>query len=667
MKKMILGLPCQLIGDFFNNLVDRDTVRQKALIRGLKDELARELPAGKNIIDESEVRRLYSRDLAEVPPLIEKLLFRTNPLLVVQPATEEDVVKILRFAQRHRLPVFPRGIASWGFGGATPTASGIVIDFSPMDGIYGIGGRGATIQVEAGARWGVIDQILEPEDLSLAVYPSNRFSTVAGWLSTGGFGLNSFKYGHVSNWIESIEVATPTDGLSVLHSGDDEFDLLFGAEGQLGMITKVTLKVVPRPSSFPHLLYCAAFSEAITFIKALIEEKCTPAHIKFMDRSLMRQFNQTWQKKSLSAVPDTAQAGGMTQERIVEEKPGLLLHFDEPAEREAFQQIKGQFPEMIEAPGYVANYLWLERYSPLKVQVLGPSLLASELVLPLDSAAPFMAKAKVIGKRYGVDLLFEAHLIKDGDESKVLMLTMFNCDRRKLLQYIVYLSLVPMITRLGIRSGGRPYGIGIWNVPFFASRFSPKRARRLLEFKRRVDPHNILNPRKFTAIRSRYGNIPAKIFQPLFFNTSMDLLLFLSPVIGQLLRPLGLGAIRKEAPWLEVISLECTNCGNCIAVCPAYQMTRHEGVVARSKLRLARRVVRGETVAERESNQAFLCTLCGACEEVCQTQLPLVEAWGELEKILEAQYGRPEEKIREFVDNLGGNPAYLKLIGSDPY
>ncbi|MDZ7262839.1 MAG: hypothetical protein ONB05_12140, partial [candidate division KSB1 bacterium] len=96
-------------------------------------------------------------------------------------------------------------------------------------------------------------------------------------------------------------------------------------------------------------------------------------------------------------------------------------------------------------------------------------------------------------------------------------------------------------------------------------------------------------------------------------------------------------------------------------------VTRHEGVTPRSELRLARRVVRGGWVSKEESDRCFLCTLCGACEEVCQTELPLREAWKELEKILTQKHGRPEEKIREFIDGLGQNSAYLELIGSEPY
>ncbi|MFQ6082548.1 MAG: FAD-binding protein [Candidatus Aminicenantia bacterium] len=642
---------------FFKQLTDQDTPKRKKLIAWLKQKLTSELGQDRTIIDEYETRRLYSRDLAEVPPLIEKLLFKTTPLLVVQPKNAQEVVKIINFAARHRIPIFPRGISSWGFGGAIPTTSGLVIDFSPMDKIGKIDKEKMTIEVEPGAKWGVIDQFLEPEGLSLVVYPSNRFSTVGGWLSTGGFGLNSSKYGHIRNWIETIEVATLGNGIFSIHSNEDHFPFLFGAEGHLGLITKVRLRLIKRTKeSFPHLLYFKDSHTAFSFVEFLIEKNCLPAHLKFMDSVLMRQINRAWQKRS-----------GNSKDTILEEKNALLLYFDNYSEEEIFDKLKRKFAEFIEAPDYMANYLWAERYSPLKVQILGPSLLASEIVLPVNKVSQFIDHAKKIGKRYKVDLLIEVHVIKEQEKYNALVMSMFNCDRRKIIQYIAYLSLGPVLTRLGIKKGGWPYGIGIWNVPFFASKFPLDKAKQILELKKKYDPQNILNPGKFTSVKTRFFNLPAKIFQPLFYNLSIDSLLFLSPIIGRLLKPLGATLSRKKVSLLEFCSLECTNCGNCLTVCPSYLITAHEGVAPRSKLRLARKFINGRSISKEESDRAFLCTQCGTCQDVCQTELPLLEAWKELELVLQAKYGRPEEKIRAFINSLSNNPTYLNLIGSEPY
>ena len=68
---------------------------------------------------------------------------------------------------------------------------------------------------------------------------------------------------------------------------------------------------------------------------------------------------------------------------------------------------------------------------------------------------------------------------------------------------------------------------------------------------------------------------------------------------------------------------DCTYCGNCISVCPAYTVTGHEQTTARGKLFLASRFLAGEEVEKSESDWAFHCTLCAACADVCQTEIPL--------------------------------------------
>ncbi|MFQ6618564.1 MAG: FAD-linked oxidase C-terminal domain-containing protein, partial [Fidelibacterota bacterium] len=414
--------------------------------------------------------------------------------------------------------------------------------------------------------------------------------------------------------------------------------------------------------SAPHLIYFKDAASAHEFVNLLLEGKHIPEHIKFMDSFLIHQINRVLQKRM-----------GDVDVPIIEEKYSLLIHFDSPHDEEVFLETLSKFSgtkgkgSIQRAPDHAANYIWNERFSPLKIQILGPSLLASEVVLPLNRAPEFINRAKIIGKRYKVDLLFESHIIREESDFKVLMMTMFTCDRRKILPYLFYLSLIPMITRLGVKLGGRPYGIGIWNVPFFASRFPADHSDKFIKFKSVSDPDNIMNPRKFTVIKSRFYNIPAKFFEPVVYNISMDLLLVLSPLLGKMLKPISIKRISKEINLLELCSFQCTNCGNCIAVCPAYMVTGHEGTAARGKLRLARRIVRGRRFSREEAERAFLCTFCGACEGVCQTELPLLEAWRELEFVIQSRYSRPEGMIRDFIDRLSKDKAYLQMIESEPY
>jgi FAD/FMN-containing dehydrogenase len=153
------------------------------------------------VIEKVAEREQYSHDIGDLPAIMTKTLFNTLPDFVVQPKSVDEIKKVMAFANANKVPVVPRGAASWGFGGVIPTRGGIVIDLSPFRNILGIDKAKKTVTVEAGARWSDIDILAKKQGLCLLTYPSSKFSTVGGWISTGGIGINSFRYGRLSESI----------------------------------------------------------------------------------------------------------------------------------------------------------------------------------------------------------------------------------------------------------------------------------------------------------------------------------------------------------------------------------------------------------------------------------------------------------------------------------
>src|SRR5512137_1300929 len=176
------------------------------------------------IIDRVAEREMYSHDIGDLPPVMAKTLFETLPDLVVQPGSIDEISRILVFANERKIPVIPRGAASWGFGGVIPTRGGIVIDLSPFRSILYVNKVQKTVTVEAGARWSDIDILAKKEGLCLMTYPSSKFSTVAGWIATGGYGINSFRYGHLSEQIISMSVILPSGELKKITPNDPDFE-----------------------------------------------------------------------------------------------------------------------------------------------------------------------------------------------------------------------------------------------------------------------------------------------------------------------------------------------------------------------------------------------------------------------------------------------------------
>jgi FAD/FMN-containing dehydrogenase/NAD-dependent dihydropyrimidine dehydrogenase PreA subunit len=597
------------------------------------------------IIDKEEEREMYSHDIGDVPTIMTKTLFKIQPDFVVQPKSAEEIKTILEFANEKKVPVIPRGAASWGFGGVIPTNGGIVVDLSPFRKILYLNKGQKTITVEAGARWSDIDILAKKEDLCLMTYPSSKFSTVAGWIATGGYGINSFRYGHLIKQIVSMTVLTPSGESRKITPTDPDFMYFVSTEGEFGIIVEVNLKLrdVPK-ASYPHLFYFPSDSAAFEFIEKLVKNKdaqsANPDVIRFLDENHLSDVNE------------------LMHSDVFKKSAGVLVELSSSEDDEKFLKVVAQTGNLDEAPRYVASYLWNERLFGMKTKRLGPTILASESIIPISAAAEFIKKAKKLGSNFGVEIFIDSYII---DEKMALIMANFLCDSRK-TRYYIALPLQQMLTQTAVSMGAEPYGLGIWNAAFINHLYNDEKKRNLQTFKAKVDPNNIMNPGKFFGLHSKFFNIPALIFKPAIFSFSINMLILLSPIVGKI-ATLLLGKDQKvDSLDFELTTHACAKCGNCIAVCPAYLVTGNEEVTAKGKIALAKKLIEGRLVTKEEAENVFMCMHCKACEEICQTNLELMLLWDALEKRMEAKIGRPEEKIAEFLKKVDDSNDYWEMV-----
>ncbi|MBI5677913.1 MAG: FAD-binding oxidoreductase, partial [Planctomycetes bacterium] len=184
------------------------------------------------------------------------------PDVVVRPRSTQHVSDVLRFANEHEIPVYPRGAGSGLTGGAVPVQGGIVLDFTHMNKILEIVPEDLTATVEPG----VVTQILQNEAAKYKLfYPpdpaSAAFSTIGGNVAECSGGITGLKYGVTRDYILSLEVVL-ADG-SVIHTGRktlksvtgyDLTRLFVGSEGTLGVFTQITVKLLPLPEKIETLL-----------------------------------------------------------------------------------------------------------------------------------------------------------------------------------------------------------------------------------------------------------------------------------------------------------------------------------------------------------------------------------------------------------------------------
>jgi glutamate synthase domain-containing protein 2/FAD/FMN-containing dehydrogenase/ferredoxin len=602
---------------------------------------------GLKFIDDPEKLEYYRHDLnVDLPPLIRDLLLKSLPDVVLKPTSEEHLVDIFAFARQNRIPLTVRGAGTWGYGGAVPTQGGILIDLGLMNTIE-VNPTTLEVTVGPGARFSDIHQELELYDLALLSMTSGKGGTLIGWIATGGMGFGTFHHGSVRDQLISLRVITPDGKVKDLETKDLETAYFLSTEGQMGIIVKATLRVGQRPSQWYPLIVsfqepdaAYTFATEVSLLSSIKPDDLIVYH-KELIQALKSQSN-----------------GKIT----VEDKNIVMAVYTDDEKANQFKTfLKGKGIQ----PGdeASAHALWEERFLPMSIKTLGPSLLATEVLLPLDQVAGYHEKIREWGKRLGLTLYPSSHLVKEG---YALFLAMIVTDHRKAIFY-ADLLLVPMMVRLAVQHfGGKPYGLGIWNTPFLRHLYPKEEAKRLIQYKKKVDPHGILNPGKFFSVSGKLGPFQKLLFQADLFNLEMVttqwlLFKFFSLIPEKSLRrkvtlvPKGLEEISNDV-------YSCAQCGNCVGRCPVYRATGDETFSARGKLLTIKKALETGELQLSKVLPLYFCLHCGRCDEGCQVDLKHRKLFDHLENYFSSFIDFPIKEITSFIQKVENSPEFFRFL-----
>ena len=582
------------------------------------------------IIDSKLEARLYARESIELPGIIKDRLPRIQS--VYQPESVSDIQELFSYCQKSGLSLIPRGAATSGIGCLAPLKTSIMADLTSMNRIIDFDEEHQTLCVEAGIRWWEAKHFLETHSFELYTCPTSLFSTVGGWLATGGYGINSFRYGPVSRLVESLEIITPRLQ-KWIKPNDPEYKYFMGTEGQMGIMSKVKLKVRPSRPSKPYLAFFNTPAEAAGFLSGMPESlKTSLLHVSFFDRFRLEHKNLLLNGKV--SFP---------------EREAVLLSFEySDSEDELLSLLSRTGGEL--ADDHLSAFLWNERYFPFSMKNFYPAVLGCETILPLQNLDLHIARTRKFGKNTGLPLSTEATLINAG---QAVVFNLFPSDPEKISHYF-HLFLTYSLARIALRSGGRPYGIGAWNLPLMAKCLSKTERKAHRAYKKESDPANIINPAKSFSPPSLFSGLLKAAY------TASGLFTSSNPLLRPLTKISSNGSQNGKNSLPEADS--CANCGACTIVCPAYKIKKTELVTAKGKLFLMRYLMDGSSVPESLAENVFYCLHCHLCEAVCQSKLTLIPVWERLESLVEKKFGRPEEKIKTFVETVESDPAYTQLL-----
>ncbi|MDZ7578971.1 MAG: FAD-binding oxidoreductase [Candidatus Nanopelagicales bacterium] len=218
-----------------------------------------------------------------------------TPAALVRVESVGDVRSVLSIANEHGVPVTARGAGTGLSGACVPTADGILISFERMNRIIEIDADNSVATVEPGVLLSQLDEALAPSGLAYAVYPGEYSASLGGNVATNAGGMRAVKYGVTRHNVlglqavlatgEVIETGGPVAKNS---TGYDLTQLIVGSEGTLAIVTRATLKLVPRPRCGATVLApFTTVSEVAKAVPRIVASGIGPALLEYVDMITM--------------------------------------------------------------------------------------------------------------------------------------------------------------------------------------------------------------------------------------------------------------------------------------------------------------------------------------------------------------------------------------------
>ncbi len=458
----------------------------KAGARPLPLDLLARIVGSKNLLISPEDLIPYSFDgtaaLSEMPGCV---LFVENP---------QQVSDILKEANRLKIPVVTRGSGTGLSGGSLPSPNCIVLCTVRMDHILELDKANLTLLVEPGVTTLAIADAATAAGLFYPPDPgSMRISTIGGNVAENSGGLRGLKYGVTRNYVMGMEVILPQGELMWLGNkcvkdvaGYSLKDIFIGSEGTLGVITKVLLRLIPKPQTKKTMV--ATFSQmdhAAEAVSAIIAAQIIPCTLEFLDRT------------TIHCVEDYAKIGlplDCEALLLMETDGHPAVVAEEAAQMERICRATHAKEVRLAQDDIEAAKLASARRSAFSALArVAPTTILEDATVPRSELARMIRFVEEIAKKYKLRIGTFGHM---GDGN--LHPTFLTDERNKEEMHRVEEAFKEIFDE-AIRLGGTitgEHGIGLAKKSFLPKFAGDAQMRVMRELRHLLDPNNVLNPGK---------------------------------------------------------------------------------------------------------------------------------------------------------------------------
>ena len=430
--------------------------------------------------------------------------YRELPLAVVLPETTGEVARILELCRRHSVKVVPRGSGTGLSGGALPLKDGVLLGLGKFNRILDIDYANRCVTVQPGVTNLAISQAVDHRGFYYAPDPSSQLAcSIGGNVAENSGGVHCLKYGVTTNNLLGLEIVLMSGEIVRIggkYMDSDGYDLLgivTGSEGLLGVITEVTVRILPKPASVSTLLIgFDSLAAAGDCVARIIASGIIPAGLELMDRAAVHateDFCKAGYPLDVEALliceldgpgPEVGELTGRVEEIAADLGARTIRRAASEEERERF---------------------WLGRKSAFPaVGRMSPDYYCIDGTIPRGRLAEVLTRMEDLSARHGLGVVNVFH----AGDGNLHPLIMYDIDKPGDLEKAEALArdiLTLCVEVGGVLSG--EHGIGVEKRDLMGTMFSEVDLKQQQRVKCAFDPDGLLNPGKVFPVLHRCAEL----------------------------------------------------------------------------------------------------------------------------------------------------------------
>ena len=427
------------------------------------------------------------------------------PEASVDALSTEEIAAVMTLCYEHDIPVTTRGAGTVLVGGCVPVRGGVVICTTKMNQILGYDLDNYTVTVQPGV---LLQQLADDALAHDCLYPPDpgeKLATLGGNVSTNASGMRGVKYGATRDYVKALTVVLPTgevarfgSAVAKSSSGYDLLDLMIGSEGTLGILTELTLELIPAPRAAVSLVVpFADLSSCISTVPKLRHSRLRPQAIEFFERAILVTSEAYLKKRVFPRVVDGTDVGAY-----------LLITFDGDSEEE-LEPVVARAAELLLDQGALdvlvadsapkRREAWAARSSFLEgIEEQYRLLDECDVVVPVTKIPEYVVYADGLARQYDFQLQYFGHA---GDGNLHIYACSNDLEKDEFTRQVDdFMSKLYAKTRELDGQISGEHGIGRGKVKYLAEAVGPTNIALMQGIKRVFDPKLLLNPGKVFAM-----------------------------------------------------------------------------------------------------------------------------------------------------------------------